>query len=136
MTDILIVDDEEPIRFMLRLALEKAGYTVHEADTGRKAVLFLSGQVPDLMITDIIMPDKEGIETIIEAKNMCPDLPIIAMSGGGRIENKDYLELADKFGAKATFQKPFDTKDIVAAVRTALAPQQSEAADRLKKRNG
>ena len=121
MAQVLVIDDEEPVRFMLQVALQKAGHVVEVADTGRKALLQVSKSLPDLVITDIIMPDMEGIETIIQLKKNCPDMPIIAISGGGRMENRDYLDLAKQCGAIQTFEKPFNTKALIEAVNAELA---------------
>ena len=77
--------------------------------------LFNDNQI-DLVITDIIMPKKEGIETIIEIKGICPDIKIIAMSGGGRNQPESYLRLAKKAGAPYTIQKPFKTSDLIEVV--------------------
>ena len=121
MTDkILIIDDEELVRLTLRQTFEKLGYTVREASDGRRGVQAQRDDPADLIITDIVMPDQEGVETIIELRKEFPEVPIIAMSGGGRIGATDYLEHAQKFGASKVFEKPFDRKAIVAAARDLL----------------
>ena len=75
----------------------------------------------DLIITDIVMPEKEGLETIRELKKSHPDLKIIAISGGGRIDSREYLESARLFGASKIFQKPFRQKEMVSAVKELLS---------------
>ena len=80
--DILIVDDEEQMRLALRRMLEKEGYSVREAENGDKAIRIHREKQADLIITDIIMPDKEGLGTILEIKSEFPDTKIFAMSGG------------------------------------------------------
>jgi DNA-binding NtrC family response regulator len=121
MPKILIIDDDNQFRKMLCQTLEKAGYTVSEAVNGTKGVDFFKKESADLVITDILMPDKEGIETIMEIRRMAPDIKIIAISGGGRIGSDSYLDLARKLGAIETFSKPIDRKKLVAVLDNVLA---------------
>jgi len=116
MAKILIVDDEPQLRRILRLTLERAGHEVREAADGQEASGILSTEKPKLMITDLIMPNKEGTETIREARKCQPDLKIIAISGGGHSRGPDILDLAQKLGADRTFKKPFKPNEIAAAV--------------------
>ena len=117
MRKILIIDDEPYILLMLKKMLERAGYEVDLASNGREAMEIFEKNSADLVITDIIMPDKEGLELILEMKKQTPELKIIAMSGGGRISPESYLECARHFGAEKVFQKPFKQKDLVRAVK-------------------
>ena len=117
MKKILIIDDEPYILLMLKKMLERAGYEVDLASNGREGMDLFNKETADLVITDIIMPDKEGLELIIEMKRQRPNLKIIAMSGGGRISPDSYLECATHFGAEKVFQKPFRQKELVSAVR-------------------
>jgi DNA-binding response OmpR family regulator len=117
MARVLVVDDESGMRQMLRQALERRGHTVDEAVDGREALLRFAQQQPDLVITDLIMPEREGIETIQALRQECPTLPIIAMSGGGRGAPDDYLSMAGQIGADRTFAKPFRLDEILIAVR-------------------
>ena len=117
MKKILIIDDEPYILLMLKKMLERAGYEVDLASNGREGMDLFKKETTDLVITDIIMPDKEGLELIIEMKKQSPGLKIIAMSGGGRISPDSYLECAMHFGAEIVFQKPFRQKELVSAVR-------------------
>ena len=112
MARILIVDDQDFVRFTLKQVLERAGHEVTEASNGEDAIRQLDSVEPDLLITDILMPDKGGIEIITELKASHPRLKIVAMSGGGRIENMDYLELASATGGDATLLKPFRAQDV------------------------
>ena len=116
MSKILIIDDEPYILLMLKKMLEKAGYEVDLASNGKEGLDLFEQHSADLVITDIIMPDKEGLEIILEMKKKRPDLKIIAISGGGRISPESYLECAAHFGASRVFQKPFKQKEIVSAV--------------------
>ena len=121
MGKILIIDDEPYILLMLKKMLEKAGHVVSLASNGREGMDLFEKASADLVITDIIMPDKEGLELILEMKKKRPALKIIAMSGGGRISPESYLECAKHFGAEKVFQKPFRQKDLVSAVKELIS---------------
>ncbi|RZB38369.1 MAG: hypothetical protein SRB2_00117 [Desulfobacteraceae bacterium Eth-SRB2] len=120
MASILIIDDDVQILSMLRQTLERGGYDVLEASNGKQGMKLYLENPADLVITDIIMPEKEGIEIIIELKRDYPDVKIIAISGGGRINPEDYLDIAKKLGAQRTFTKPFERKQLLNAVRDLL----------------
>ena len=120
MTTILVVDDDPQIRRLLRLVLEKAGYGVEEAPDGRQALKVFCKQPPDLVITDIVMPEKEGIETILEMKRCDPAIPIIAISGGGSLNPVTYLDVARSMGVSATMTKPIDTGRLTTTVKALL----------------
>jgi CheY-like chemotaxis protein len=121
MASVLVVDDEPEIRTVLRRVLERAGHAVTEAENGRKAVRALSEAPIDLVITDIVMPEQEGMETILQIRRLRPDIKIIAMSGGGRRVSMDFLPLAVRLGADRTFEKPFKPAHVAAAVSELLA---------------
>lgn len=116
MANILVVDDEDLVRFSVRQMLEGAGHTVREAADGVEGIALLQDGSFDLMITDIVMPRKEGMETISEAKRMQPDLRVIAISGGGPVGQFHYLDLAKQFGADAVLAKPFKKQELIAVV--------------------
>lgn len=118
MASILVVDDEDLVRFSVRQMLEDVGHTVKEAADGVEGIAQLQGCAFDLMITDIVMPRKEGMETITEAKQLQPDLRVIAISGGGPVGQFHYLELAKQFGADAVLAKPFKKQELIALVDT------------------
>ena len=120
MQQILIIDDDEQIRALICAILERAGFGVIEAANGEEGLKLHRARRPDLVITDIIMPDKEGVETIIELRRESPELPLIAISGGGRQSSQDYLALALKLGARRTLSKPFSRGEILEAVRDLL----------------
>lgn len=113
---ILLIDDDPQIRAMLRQALERAGYTVSEASDGREGLRHFQATQPDLVITDLLMPEQEGLETMQALRRACPDVKIIAISGGGRRGTLDFLPLAQKLGAHRTFRKPFRQQELLAAV--------------------
>jgi len=116
MAKILVIDDEEMVRLTIRRTLEKLGHEVEEAENGRIGLEMQKANPADVIITDIIMPEQEGVETIIHLIKENPDTKIIAVSGGGRIGATDYLAHAKKYGAARVFEKPFDRKELAAAV--------------------
>ncbi len=120
MTKILVIEDEDSFRNVLVKMLTKAGYEVRQAGDGNQALTVCEEFKPDLVLTDIIMPDKEGLETIQELMEVSPGIKIIAMSGGGRFGPDSYLPLAEKLGAKATLQKPFMREDLLDTVKSVL----------------
>jgi DNA-binding NtrC family response regulator len=116
---VLVIDDESAMRDYMRYVLEAAGYRVVEASNGREGIAILGSRQVDLMITDLVMPEKEGIETIISIRTQNPKLPIIAMSG---VLNSDtYLKVAGRLGAHGTLQKPFKKEHVLNTVATVLA---------------
>lgn len=111
---ILVVDDEEAIADLVRTLLVSAGYEVSVAANGNAALEQVSGFKPELLITDITMPDMEGIELISRLRKINVELPIIAMSGNPI--GVGFLKATRLFGAVATLKKPFSNKDLMAAV--------------------
>lgn len=116
MTDILIIDDEELVRDSLGELLRREGYSIDTAGDGVAGLEKFKAGSPAVVIVDIVMPEKEGIETIKELKQLRPDLAIIAISGGGRTGNKSFLDIARKVGADVTLAKPFKRAAILQAV--------------------
>ncbi len=131
MGPILVIDDDRQARGVVRSALERAGYEVREASDGSEGVRIAHAEHPVLVITDILMPNKEGLEVIRELKDENHALPIIAMSGGSQWMPPDaVLRLARYFGARRTLHKPFSLADLLAAVRSVLDedPRRAEPA--------
>jgi DNA-binding response OmpR family regulator len=120
MTHILIIEDDDLVREMLQRLLEREGYQVTTAIEGGEALRIFRHSSPALVITDLIMPGKEGIETILELRREQPEVKIIAISGGGRIGPDGYLKLAGSIGASRTFSKPLDRHVLLAAIRELL----------------
>jgi DNA-binding response OmpR family regulator len=120
---ILVIDDDPLIRSLIARVLCDEGYESLVAVNGRQGLKIFDTERPDLIITDIIMPDMEGIETIRELRAINPDVRIIAISGGGRIGNVDYLSMAAKFGAREVICKPFELSELTASVERCLAPR-------------
>ena len=120
MPRVLVVDDESEIRRLVRRVLEAEGLEVEEAPDGQEAVEACRRQPPDLMILDLIMPRKEGLETIREVKSDLPSLKIIAISGGGHGQPESYLNLARRLGAERALAKPFLPLQLVQLVNELL----------------
>jgi DNA-binding NtrC family response regulator len=123
---ILVIDDDDMIRDSIRDVLVRAGYRVTGAANGEQGLEALASQRFDAVITDILMPEKEGVETIIEIRKALPDTPIIAMSGGGRVKNLHPLKIATKIGANKSLAKPFDAKELLSLVQE-VVPSPSKA---------
>lgn len=120
MARILVIDDEDLVRFTVEQILIAAGHVVATAENGAAGVRRHREFPFDLVITDIMMPERDGIETIRALKAEFPNLPIIAISGGGRMGNLNYLEMAKDFGVASTIPKPFTPEDILDQVDAAL----------------
>ncbi|OGR11241.1 MAG: histidine kinase [Desulfobacterales bacterium RIFOXYA12_FULL_46_15] len=120
MKTILIIDDEPSVRKMLGKLLEKNSYACIEAVNGKQGIQIFKENKPDLVISDLIMPEKEGIETIRELKKLDPDVKIIAISGGGITGPEVYLDLALKLGASKVFSKPVSNTRLISAIKELL----------------
>ena len=127
MARILIIDDESQIRSMLRLMLERVGYEIAEAPDGIEGIRRYRENPADLIITDLIMPNKDGIGMIIDLKKEFPKVKIIAMSGGGVNRPEGYLDGAKKLGATRTLTKPIDRDEMLKAVKETLKDNTSPA---------
>ena len=121
-TRILVVDDDDQILKVLEQLLEFAGYDVVKASNGNEATRIYREAQPDLIITDLIMPEKDGLEVIGDIKRDFPDAKIIAISGGN--PGSKYLNEAGRLGASRTIRKPFHANDILEAIRDLLEPLQ------------
>lgn len=116
MTRILVVDDNAQVRTTARLLLERAGFQVVEAESGEAALEVLRSESVEVVLTDIFMPHTDGIELIHTLHRESPNLPIVAMSGGG----KDVLSVAQLLGAAVIVEKPLTQRKLVGAIRRAL----------------
>jgi YesN/AraC family two-component response regulator len=122
MKRLMIIDDDYFVRDMLERLIRKAGFDVEIAEHGVEALKMHRRNPVDLVITDILMPEKEGLETITEFRRSSPGVKVIAISGGGRIGPANYLKMAKLLGADRTFAKPVDTSQLLSAVEELLAP--------------
>ena len=121
MKRILVMEDDMQFRQMLRLTLERGGYEVVEAQDGKEGMRLYRQDPTDLILTDIIMPEKEGVETIIELKRDFPDVKIIAISGGSRgLEAQNCLSYVRGLRVAHVFTKPFDRKELLDAMQELL----------------
>jgi len=121
MPSILIIDDDDSLRDSLRRTLRKQGYVIMEASDGWLGLKQLERQAVDLVLLDLFMPDKDGLETIGELRRTHPGIKIIAMSGGGFRGKVDMLPMAKMLGARRTLTKPFTREQLLEAVDLELA---------------
>jgi len=122
MAHVFVVEDDDQIRAMLRLTLEREGYSVDDAPDGKAALRKCrSGPAPDVVITDIMMPEKDGLGTIMDLRRELPETRIIAISGGGSVVRHNYLDHARLLGASVTFAKPVERQKLLAAVKDLLS---------------
>ncbi|MGH2570222.1 MAG: response regulator [bacterium] len=121
MARILLIDDDEQVRLMIRTMLERIGHDVVEAQDGVAGVEKFREAPADLVITDIVMPQKGGIATIVELLRDYPGLRIIALSGGGASRGTDYLEVARQIGASRTISMPVDMEELTETVGELLS---------------
>jgi YesN/AraC family two-component response regulator len=117
MKKILIIDDEDLIREGLKIALEMEGYEIQICNDGKEAFKVVPEFKPEIVITDIIMPDIDGIEVIISLRKLPNPPKIIAISGGGRISAGDHLKSAKQLGASSTFTKPFSIAELIECIK-------------------
>src|SRR3954470_3775739 len=119
---ILLVDDNDDARITVARILEMAGYGVVQAPNAKVAMGLLKAQLPDLVITDIFMPEGDGFEMLSGLREREPKIPVIAISGGGAREGLDVLSIAERLGAKKVLYKPFARRQLLDAITEALAP--------------
>jgi two-component system response regulator (stage 0 sporulation protein F) len=120
MASILLVEDDDQLRAMLKRLLTGEGYEVCEASNGAGVADMHEKQRFDLVITDLVMPNIEGLEVIMDLRRIDRAVRIIAMSGGGRTKAEDYLRIAQKLGVQLTLSKPFGNQEFLEAVRVVL----------------
>ncbi len=125
MAHILVVDDEVGIRTLVTRILERAGHLVTSAADGAEALKIIALEVPDIVLTDLFMPGKEGIETILELRRRFPAIKTIAMSGGGSRGMVGALDLAKGVGAEQILRKPFSRDELLTVIDAAAAPLRS-----------
>ncbi|MGC1392350.1 MAG: response regulator [Bacteroidales bacterium] len=124
MPGILIVEDDKELREMLKLSLLRRNFTVFEAENGKAAITHFKPLITDLVVTDLIMPEEDGLKVVIKLRELKPSIKIIAISGGGKVGPGSYLNLAKALGADAIYSKPFSVNDLVAKIEHLLANEQ------------
>jgi CheY-like chemotaxis protein len=122
MAHVLLADDDQQFRRMLERTLERAGHTVTAVGDGVAAIAAATRAPPDVAVLDLLMPEKEGLETLRELRQLHPGLPVIVMTGGGRGTPGDYLPAALLLGASAALEKPFSIHEFLQVIQTALTP--------------
>lgn len=124
MAGILLVEDDKELREMLKISLIRHKYTVMEAADGKEAITHFKPSITDLVITDLIMPDEDGLKVIMRLHEIKPSLKVIAISGGGKAGPGSYLSLAKALGANAIFSKPFSVNDLITKIELLLSDEQ------------
>jgi CheY-like chemotaxis protein len=124
MKRVLIAEDDESLRRVFMRVLARVGYEVSEAIDGVDALEKCRLRAPDLVVTDLIMPRKEGCETIAQIRQLFPSVKIIAMSGGGRGNAVDYLKIVERFGTAEVLAKPFSGTELIEAVERVIGSAQ------------
>jgi DNA-binding response OmpR family regulator len=120
MPGVLIVEDDKELREMLKMMLVRRNFTVLEAENGKTAIAHFKPTLTDIVVTDLIMPEEDGLKVVIKLRELKPSIKIIAISGGGKVGPGSYLNLAKALGADAVFSKPFSLNDLVARIEQLL----------------
>ncbi len=113
MAGILVVEDDDDLRIMLKESLERRKHKITEASNGREALNKFKSSITDLVITDLLMPEQDGIGLILELRKIKPGIKVVAISGGGKIGPSNYLDMAKALGADAVFPKPFNLMQFI-----------------------
>ena len=121
MPRIMVIDDDVAVRAFLCKVLEREGYTVIEEPDGKSALRHFAGDPTDLVISDVYMPDMDGIDFLIRAQEAFPGVRIFLISGGGQMGKESVLAAASKLGAARVFEKPFKVEEILEAVRAVFS---------------
>jgi DNA-binding response OmpR family regulator len=124
MIGVLIVEDDLELREMLKTALIRRRFRVLEADNGREAIAHFKPALTDLVITDLIMPEEDGLKVIIKLREVKPSLKVIAISGGGKAGPGNYLSLAKALGADSVYSKPFSVSELIIKIEELLNIEQ------------
>lgn len=124
MPGVLIVEDDKELREMLKMSLLRSGFTVLEAGNGKEAIAHFKPSLTDLVVTDLIMPEEDGLKVVIKLRELKPSIKIIAISGGGKVGPGSYLNLAKALGADAIYSKPFSINDLTAKIVQLLDNEQ------------
>ena len=124
MPGVLIVEDDKELREMLKMSLLRSGFTVLEAKNGKDAITHFKPALTDLVVTDLIMPEEDGLKVVIKLRELKPSIKIIAISGGGKVGPGSYLNLAKALGADAINSKPFSINDLTEKIEQLLDSEQ------------
>jgi len=121
MPGILLVEDDKELREMLKISLIRHKYSILEAENGKDAIAHFRPAVTDLVVTDLIMPEEDGLKVIMKLRELKPGIKIIAISGGGKAGPGSYLNMAKALGADAIFSKPFSVNELIARIDSLLS---------------
>lgn len=124
MHKVLVIEDESGLREMIKTTLIRRKYTVTEASNGKEALIHFKPSMTDLVVTDLIMPEEDGLKVIMKLKELKPSIKIIAISGGGKAGPGGYLNLAKALGADTVISKPFSINDLVNKIEELLETEQ------------
>jgi DNA-binding response OmpR family regulator len=124
MPGVLIVEDDKELREMLKMSLIRRNFTVIEAENGKDAITHFKPFITDLVVTDLIMPEEDGLKVVIKLRELKPSIKIIAISGGGKVGPGSYLNLAKALGADAIYSKPFSINELIAKIEQLLDNEQ------------
>lgn len=124
MPGVLIVEDDRELREMLKVALLRRNFKVLEAENGKAAIANFKPLLTDVVVTDLIMPEEDGLKVVIKLRELKPSIKIIAISGGGKVGPGSYLNLAKALGADATYSKPFSINELVLKIEQLLNNEQ------------
>ena len=124
MPGVLIVEDDNELREMLKMSLLRRNFTVLEAENGKAAITHFKPLLTDLVVTDLIMPEEDGLKVVIKLRELKPSIKIIAISGGGKVGPGSYLNMAKALGADAIYSKPFSVNDLIAKIEQLLDNEQ------------
>ena len=124
MPGVLIVEDDNELREMLKMSLLRRNFTVLEAENGKAAITHFKPLLTDLVVTDLIMPEEDGLKVVIKLRELKPSIKIIAISGGGKVGPGNYLNMAKALGADAIYSKPFSINDLIAKIEQLLENEQ------------
>jgi DNA-binding response OmpR family regulator len=124
MAGVLIVEDDKELREMIALALTRRKFTVLEAVNGKDAIMRFKPSITEIVVTDLIMPEEDGLKVIMKLREIKPSLKVIAISGGGKAGPGSYLNLAKALGADAIYSKPFSINDLVMKIEDLLGGNQ------------
>lgn len=117
---ILLIEDDKELRALIRDALTRKDFNVLEADNGKEALALFKAGITELVVTDLIMPEEDGLKVIMKIREKKPEIKVIAISGGGKAGPGSYLNLAKALGADAVFSKPFSINTLVEKVENLL----------------
>lgn len=126
MAKILVIDDDDSMRSVLRMGLETAGHLVLEAANGTEGLRQIEAGGVEVVVTDLLMPEMDGIEVIFNVRKKYPSLKVIAISGGGQLPPEGYLKIAQRGGARRILMKPFKLEELLQAVKDELKGEASE----------